>query len=202
MLGDIRGTPTIRLYKPKKKQKPGSNIRKIMSDYQYERKAVDMKKFVEAQMPDFSEKVNEPKDLNKFNDKANSNQLPRVLLFSSKPKTSPLTKYLSTQFRRRLLIAEIKPTKKNAEIIERFGIKDFPTVLVIPPTAEGEQPAESIFYDGDGFTRNKLHSFLSKYALKDPVLQPKKKEEDTEKGQPENKGQESDDPKEKVHTEF
>lgn len=178
LLGEIKGTPTIRLYNPKKKQKPGSNVQKVVNDYNYERKAVDMKKFLDAQMPDFVEKIKEPKDLAKFEEKANRNQLPRVLLFSSKPNTLPLTKYLSTEFRRRILLGEVKPNKNNAAIQEKYGVTEFPALIVIPVTAEGEEEAIPIRYDGDGFTRNKLHGFLSKHALKDPVLAVKKKEED------------------------
>jgi len=208
-LGDFKGTPTIRLYKPKKKQKTGSNSQKIVNDYQFERKAVDMKRFLDAQMPDFVEIVKEPKDLEKFEDKANRNQLPRVLLFSSKPNTSPLTKYLSTEFRRRMLLAEIKPNKKNEEIIKKYGIEKMPALIVIPPTAEGEEEAEPIRLEGDGFTRNKLHGFLTKHVLKDPVLTVKKKEDANADGKPDQESSKasseetgSEEPKKKAHSEF
>lgn len=192
------------MYKPKKKQKAGSNVQKVVNDYNFERKAVDMKRFLDAQMPDFVEKVKEPKDLEKFEDKANRNQLPRVLLFSSKPNTSPLTKYLSTEFRRRMLLAEIKPNKKNEDIIKKYGIEKMPAIIVIPPTAEGEAEAEPIRYDGDGFTRNKLHGFLAKNILKDPVLAVVKKEDANSKaGQETSKETGSEEPKkQKVHSEF
>lgn len=55
-----------------------------MVDYNYERKAVDMKRFVDAQMPSFVEKVNGTKDLQAFQDKADRNGLPQVLLFTAK----------------------------------------------------------------------------------------------------------------------
>jgi hypothetical protein len=84
LLGEIKGTPTIRLYTPKKKQKPGSNVQKVVNDYQYERKAVDMKRFLDAEMPDFVEKVKDPDGLVKFQNKAARNKLPQVLLFLPK----------------------------------------------------------------------------------------------------------------------
>ena len=79
-------------------------------------------------------------------------------------------------------MAEIKPTKPNKDIIEKYGIKDFPAMIVIPPAVEENagsdaDGAKMIQYDGDGFTRNKLQSFLSKHALKKPVIPPKKKKE-------------------------
>ena len=205
MLGEIKGTPTIRLFKPNKKQKPGSNAKKVISEYQYERKAKDMKRFLDAQMPDFVERIKEPKDLEKFNEKAIRNQLPRVLLFASKPETSPLTKYLSTEFRRRLLLAEIKPSKKNEELMKKYGVTSQPTIIVIPPTADGEEEAEPIRLEGGKFNKNRLHSFLSKHALKDPVLNVKKKEDvntNSENQESKTSDSDSEEPKRKVHSEF
>lgn len=172
LLGEIKGTPTIRLYKPKKKQ-GNSDRKKVVVDYNYERKAKDMKKFADTQMPNFIEKVDGPKDMSAFEEKAKRHGLPMALVFTSKPNTSPLTKYLSTEFRRRLLLTEIKPTKPNKEIIEKYGVTDFPALVIVPPN--DEKGIGPILYDGDGFTRHRLHSFLSKHALKDKVL-PKKKE--------------------------
>jgi hypothetical protein len=85
-----------------------------------------------------------------------------------------LTKYLSTEFRRRILLAEVKPNKKNASVLEKYGITKLSALVVVPASSgDGEEQAP-IHYQGDGFTRNKLHSFLAKHALKDPVLNPKK----------------------------
>lgn len=173
LLGEIKGTPTIRLYVPKKKQ-GDSNIKKVVLDYQYERKAAVMKKFVDENMPNFIEKVSGDSFLAKFKEKADRNGLPQVLLFTSKAKTLPLTKYLSTEFRRRLLLAEIHPTKPNKVLMEKYGVTDLPALIVIAAGSDGEP----IRYDGDGFTKNKLHSFLSKHALKEKVFPAKKKKEE------------------------
>lgn len=191
LLGEIKGTPTIRLFKPKKKQGP-SNKKKVVVDYNYERKAKDMKRFVDEQMPNFIEKVNSPKDLTSFEEKAARNGLPRAILFTSKSHTSALTKYLSTEFRRRLLLAEVPPTKNNKDIMEQYGVKDLPALILIPPVAD-EVEKEEIRYDGDSFTRHRLQSFLSKYALKEVVF-PKKKEPDEE--------EKTKQQKEKVHSEL
>lgn len=150
-------------------------------DYNQERKAKDMKQFLDYQMPNFIEKVNGSNDFTKFVDKATRNGLPQVLVFTSKPKTSSLTKYLSTEFRRRLLIAEIHPSKNNKELMEKYKVTDLPALIVIPPSsADDAETVQPIRYDGDGFTRNKLHSFLSNYALKEKVLPKKRKKEKAE----------------------
>lgn len=189
LLGEIKGTPTIRLYKPKKKQRPGSSKEKVVVDYNYERKAKDMKRFVDEHIPNAAEKiVNGEKDLDAFNDKAAKYGLPRALLFTSKSETMPLTKYLSTEFRRKLLYAEVMPTKKNKDIMDKYGITELPALLIFPvtPVEEDVESAadspvsngEPIRYEGDGFTKNKLHSFLSKYALKKIILPAEKKKEE------------------------
>jgi hypothetical protein len=182
LLGEYKGTPTIRLFVPQPKQSsPDSYVKKKVIDYQYERKAVDLKKFAESHMPNFLESVRGASDLLKFRTKANQYSLPQVLIFTSKAQTLPLTKFLSTEFRRRLLIAEIHPTKLNQAVIAELNITKFPTILVYPPvvgddgsTAETTAVPPPIRYDGDkgGFTRHKLHSFLSQYALKEKVLPP------------------------------
>lgn len=190
ILGEIKGTPTIRLFKPKKKQQPGSNKKKAVLDYNYERKAKDMKTFADREMPNFIEQVsNGQVDLKKFEDKATKNGLPRAMLFTSKPNTSPITKFLSTEFRRRMLIAEIKPTKKNKEIIDRFQIEDFPALIVISPpsnnTTGEEEAAEDavvIRYPGKDtkeFSKHRLITFLTNHALKDIVIPKKKETEDS-----------------------
>lgn len=176
LLGEIKGTPTIRLYKPKRNQ-GDSTKKKTVMDYNMERKAKDMKQFLEYNMPSYIEKIQGTSSLEKFQDKATRNGLPQVLLFTSKAKTATMTKYLSTEFRRRLLIGEVYPTKPNQAVMEKYGIKDdLPALIVTPP--DGGEP---IRYEGDGFTKNKLYSFLSKHALKEkvPIKKKEKPEEAT-----------------------
>jgi len=197
VLGEIKGTPTIRFFKPKPKQKPiGSNSQKIVTDYNGERKGVDMKRWVDYMMPNYIEEiVNGMKDLEKFSSKAARNGLPQVLLFPSKDKTMPLVKFLSTEFRRKILLGEVKPSKNNKDVMDKFGVMDLPALIVIPlsSSTEGGNVKENNNNDKDevatysdpvpyqrkkeDFTRHKLHSFLSKYALKKIVTSPPKKKE-------------------------
>ena len=169
LLGEIKGTPTIRLYVPKPKQGI-TNHQKVVLDYNYERKAKDMKQFLDQNMPNFAEPIRG--NLTSFVDKANRHGLPQVLLFTSKARTSSLTKYLSTEFRRRLLLAEIYPTAKNKALMAAFDVDEanLPVLLVV--RGDGEEP---IRYDGNSFTKHRLYSFLSTYALESAVA-PKKKE--------------------------
>ena len=131
-----------------------------------------MKRWVDENMPSFVEPISGMSGLDKFQSKAEKYDLPQVLLFTSKAKTLALTKYLSTQFRRRLLLGEVHPTKPNKQVMEKYGITDLPAVIVIPPGSD-----EIVRYEGGGFTKNKLQSFLSKHALKEKV-KPKKKDDE------------------------
>ena len=147
-----------------------------------ERKAKDMKQFLDYNMPSYIEQVSGSSSLEKFLDKADRNGLPKAMLFTSKAKTASMTKYLSTEFRRRLLIAEVYPTKPNKALMDEYGVTDLPALIVIPPTNEGEvQQEQPIRYEGgsDGFTKNKLQNFLSKHALKTkvPIKKKEKKQE-------------------------
>jgi protein disulfide-isomerase A6 len=180
-LGEIQGTPTIRLYKPKKKQRQeGSHSEKIVLDYRHgERTAKDLLAWVESEMPNYSTRVTFGKgDLEKAFSKAKKYGLPVAMIFTSKPKTSPLIKFLSTEFRRRLLLLEVPPTTNNQEILRVYGLEDkdkLPALLVIPSEQVGNDNAKeyAIEYDGDKFTRRKLQDFLHKHALKEPVYKPK-----------------------------
>jgi len=177
VLGEIRGTPTIRLYKPKRGQ-GDSTKQKVVLDYNGERKAKDMKEFADYSMPNYLEQISGSTD--KFEEKADKYGLPKVLLFTRSAKTASLTKYLSTEFRRRLLIAEVHPTKPNKAVMDKYGVTDLPALIVIPPADESGEQQAPIHYDADGFTKNKLQSFLSKHALKTKVsIKKKEKVEDT-----------------------
>jgi len=169
LLGEIKGTPTIRLFKPKKKQgKPNSHASKDVLDYNGERMAKDMRQFLEYSMPDFTTVVSFPSDHQKAADKAANYGLPRAVLFTSKPKVTALLKYLSTEFRRKLLLIVVTPTKKNAELYPEYGITpdQLPALIVVDP--DGKQ----IKYDGEDFSRRKLEQFLGEHALKEAVYQP------------------------------
>lgn len=190
LLGEIKGTPTIRLFKPKPKQ-GNSNSKKVVMDYNQERKAKDMKRFVEYAMPNFTERVKGEEGLKAFEEKAIRNGLPRALLFTAKSDVKPMTKYLSAEFRRRLLLGQVESAEANQAVIDKYDIVDFPALVVVPPPGEDGGKPEIVRYEGK-FTRAKLESFLSKHALKE-AREVKKKDTKEEEGAK---------PKESVKTEL
>jgi hypothetical protein len=206
VLGEISGTPTIRLIKPKKK----NDKEKLVVDYKYERKAKDMKQWIDEQMPNYSERITYgADDLQKASAKAAKYGLPRALFFTSKSRTSTLTKYLSTEFRRRLLLVEIPPTKNNQLLMKEYGVDvdNLPALIIVHPSTgvdESSASDENIRYDGGDYTRHRLNSFLSKHALKEKVFSPiETKTDEPSKDKPEEASEDSaGDDKQKVHTEF
>lgn len=197
LLGEVKGTPTIRLYKPTTKQ-GNSNRKKVVLEYNQERKAPAMKKFVDYSMPDFIEHVKGEEGLRAFEEKAQRNGLPQVLLFTSKAGTKPLTKFLSAEFRRRLLLGQVEPSKPNQAVIEKYGVTEFPALVVVSPLPEGGE-AEVVRYDGKSFARAKLEMFLSTHALKQAVEV--KKKTPAKEGE-ETAGAKESPPKESVKTEL
>lgn len=77
ILGEIRGTPTIKLLVPKRKSR--TNKQKNVVDYNMERKADDMKQFALDSMPSFVERINGAEDFEKFKTKAQKYELPMML---------------------------------------------------------------------------------------------------------------------------
>lgn len=138
-------------------------------DYNQERKAKDMRTFLEYSMTSYVERISFQDDLTKALAKADKYGLPKAILFPSKPKTSSVVKYLSTEFRRRLLLVEVVPTKKNESILKEYGLStdQLPALVIIK-----EGTGEKVVYEGKDFTRRKLERFMSEHAKKEPVYKP------------------------------
>lgn len=166
LIGQIQGTPTIKLIVPSKKNKMGKFNKKNVLDYNGAREKNPMQEFAESNMPNFVEKIKDEKALDAFLAKGEKYGLPRVLVFSKKPSST--LKALSTEFRRKLLIGEIKGTSNNKALIKKFNIKDFPTVLVL------QDDGNHIAFDKKP-SYNSLSFFLAKHALSEPVYGAKPK---------------------------
>mmetsp|Transcript_11839 Transcript_11839/g.26035 ORF Transcript_11839/g.26035 Transcript_11839/m.26035 type:complete len:171 (-) Transcript_11839:193-705(-) len=145
-----------------------------------ERKAGDMQSFALDLMPSFVERVNGEEDFLKFQNKAKKYGLPMVLFFSEDRRILNEMKFLSAEFRRRVLIAQIPFTKKeNKSLFFEYGVRG-QALLVVPPrsTEEGgeEQSDEDkqnlVVFDGK-WNLHRLQSFISEHALKSEVKLPK-----------------------------
>lgn len=78
-------------------------------------------------------------------------------MFSNKATTSALYKALSTEFGDdRMLVGEVKKAEKD--IVKAFGIKSYPTLVVLSPT-------EGIVQYTGKMKREPLYEFIGQYAL-------------------------------------
>jgi len=163
----IRGTPTIKFVVPSKKNKKNSNKKKSISDYNGERKAGDMVSYAKNMMPNHIVKIKEAKKIQEaFFDKADKYALPKVLLFTKAKATQSTTKALSTEFRRRALIATVKLSKANIDLVKQYKVntKENNVLMVIPD--EGEPIVFS-----KKFNMKNAKKFLDEHALKKPYYE-------------------------------
>ena len=160
-----------------------------------------MTKFLEYQIPNYVERVKfGMDDYHKLQRKAAKYGLPIAVLFTSKATTSTNIKWLSTEYRRRLLLVEVPPVTKNSPVHDELILGSstktsedattttLPALYIIPPSpaevAEGGSSSSSssgssssstgtiIKYDGKDFKRRNLQDFLQKHALPEPVFAP------------------------------
>jgi len=160
LIGQIKGTPTIKFIFPSGKNKPSSNKKKLVLDYQGARESKPMMEFAEAKMPSFVEKIKGEKVLDKFISKADKYGLPKALLFTKLGKTSASLKALSTEYRRRLLIGEVRGGKHNRAVFTRYNITKLPAAIVLGEDGEDHH----VFDKKPSF--NRLNIWFSKLALK------------------------------------
>ena len=139
LIGQIRGTPTIKLLYPSKKNKKRSNRDKVIVDYQQAREVGPMKEFAISRMPSFVERLKKTEDVDKFLEKANKYNLPKVILFAKKGPLKSIYRALSTSYRRRVLVGYVTASATDADAIrERFEVKRFPALIAVGAGENGE----------------------------------------------------------------
>ncbi|CAO3673653.1 unnamed protein product [Rhizopus microsporus] len=162
---DIKGFPTIKIFPPElRKHKKTGKLSKVPTDYQGPRDAKSIVDYLLSNQPSnvlfvkWNEKdVKSKKSITLDNFLSTQNEtLPKALLFTDKPTTTPLYKALSVEFKDRMLVGEVKQSEKN--IVSEFNIQSFPTLVVISPEHGTVQ------FEGK-LKRDTLKSFLEKYAL-------------------------------------
>ncbi len=178
VLGEIRGTPTIKLLVPKRKAR--TNKQKNVVDYNMERKADDMKQFALDSMPSFVERISGSEDFEKFRTKAKKYGLPMMLVFSENRLVLNEMKYLSTEFRRRVLVAHISQSKKeNRNIFFEYGVRGQALITAVPHADDGEEKQSLVTFDGK-WNLHRLRSFFTEHALNTEV-KPKPKSDEAKK---------------------
>lgn len=177
LIGQIKGTPTVKFLAPHKKNKRTTNKRKSISDYNGERKLEGMLEFASAQQPNYATNINGDSDMKKFEAQADKYALPKAIVFTKETSTSKITKFLSTEFRRKVLIASVGASKPNKAIIEKLGLNDWLADKNAPKSVigwlRGDLDFPTMKKKGEfaKFTVKGATAFLSKFALDKPYFE-------------------------------
>ncbi|RKP12780.1 hypothetical protein BJ684DRAFT_20698 [Piptocephalis cylindrospora] len=175
----VKGFPMIKLYYPKHDKIDPTKFKKISVEFQGIREAKELVQWATNQIPDRIIKITSrpessavAKTLNDFYAQSNDT-LPKVILFTDKPKTTTLYKAMALEFHGRMGFAEAK----GKVIAEQANVKSFPTLWVLPAASSGKEGVEdtsAIPYDGP-LKREDLKAFIEEHALPAPATQPKAK---------------------------
>jgi len=171
----VKGFPTIKIFPSElTPMKDGKGHHKVPEDYQGPRTAAGIVNAALAKLPSFVTEVTS-KSLDSF--LAKTPELPTVLLFTDKPKTTNLYKALSIDFHHQLKLGQVSHTEK--QIVSKYKIVKYPTLITI--TTEGEE----VIYPGE-LNHESLFSFMKPYAKqpKNTSQQQSKKQEQAPEPEP------------------
>ena len=165
-LGPIKGTPTIKAFVPKR---ASARNEKELLEYDSAREVGDLVRFATSRMPSYVERVSNDAELAKFTAKASDWGLPRILVFSDKAagQTSSTLKAISSEFRRRGLIAEVRKHARTEQIISAHVVSSFPTLVCLGKAGKNGEPLR---FEGKQPTYGRLSTFVGKCSLSKPVL--------------------------------
>ncbi|KAL6080578.1 Protein disulfide-isomerase 2-3 [Balamuthia mandrillaris] len=142
----IQGFPTLKLFKS------GSDT--PVEDYQGPRTAAAIVSWLTAKLNEKGIQRVVSSNVEEFLEKGKDTSA-SVLLFTNKPKRTNLFKALANNFAGRLQFGDVQNTE--AELVTRFSVEKFPTLMVI--TKEGEQ----VPYQGE-LQYSDIEKFLQGYA--------------------------------------
>ncbi|KAL2802266.1 hypothetical protein BJX63DRAFT_415466 [Aspergillus granulosus] len=148
----IQGFPTLKLVTPSKK--PG---KPLVEDYQGPRTAKGIVDAVVDKIPNHVKRVTDSK-LDEW--LSEDEESPKAILFTEKGTTSALIRTLGIEFLGSIKVAQIRNKEVNA--VEKFGITDFPSLVLLP--GNGQDP---IIYDGE-LKKGPMVEFLSQAASPNP----------------------------------
>lgn len=179
----VKGFPTLKLVRPGKKAG-----RPVIEDYNGGRTAGAIVEAVAAKINNHVTRVTD-KDLDGFLTKDADG--PKAILFTDKGTTSALLRSIAIDFLGVISIAQIR--NKESAAVAQFGIKKFPT-LVLVPGGEGQEP---VVYEG-GMKKADMVKFLSQAGSPNPDPAPAKAKGDKKKKNEKPKAEKTEKPKKKA----
>ncbi|KEF63806.1 uncharacterized protein A1O9_01784 [Exophiala aquamarina CBS 119918] len=152
----VQGFPTLKIVKPG--AKPG---RPVVEDYNGARSAKAIVEAVKDKIPNHVKRLQGSAFDAWFNDESD---LAKAVVFTEKGTTNPMVKSLAIDFLGSIVFAQVK----DKAIAEKYGVTEFPTILLVPGQGQGPIP-----YKGD-INRESLLSFFAKIASPNPDPAPQK----------------------------
>ncbi|ORX82201.1 thioredoxin-like protein [Basidiobolus meristosporus CBS 931.73] len=160
----IQGFPTIKLFPSELKldAKHPNKATKLPIDYTGPRSAKAMVDFAVSKIPSYVQTVSSDASKKKaltmeeFLAQGGEDS-PKAILFTNKDKTTTLYKALSVDYHNRITLGQVKNTE--SEIVQRYNVEKFPTLLVFPKGAQ----SEPVVYDG-ALKHAALFEFMGQYA--------------------------------------
>ena len=149
----VQGFPTLKIVTPSKK--PG---KPRVEDYQGQRTAKGIVDAVVDRIPNHVKRATD-KDLDKW--VTQNEDRPKAILFTEKGSTSSLIRALAIDFLGAVDVAQVRD--KESASVEKYGVSEFPTLVVVPPGAG----SESKIYDGE-LKKKPITDFLSQFAEPNP----------------------------------
>ena len=144
----VQGFPTLKIVKPgQKKGKP------VVEDYQGPRTAKDI---VDAVVDKIPNHVTRLQDSTLDTWLADTKTSAKAILFTEKGTTSALIRSLAIDFLGSISVGQVRSTQEAA--VDRFGIKQFPSFVLVP-----SPPEEPKVYK-DQMNKADLKTFLSQAA--------------------------------------
>jgi protein disulfide-isomerase A6 len=148
----VQGFPTLKIVTPSKKAgKPR------VEDYQGARTAKAIVDAVVDRVPNHVKRATD-KDLDTW--LGQNEERPKVILFTEKGTTSALIRAVAVDFLGAVDVAQVRD--KESASVERFGVTQFPALIVVP---SGD--AEPQLYEG-ALKKQPIVEFLSEFAIPNP----------------------------------
>ncbi|KAF2707540.1 protein disulfide-isomerase MPD1 precursor [Pleomassaria siparia CBS 279.74] len=154
----VQGFPTLKIVRPTKRVGKPS-----VEDYQGQRDAKSIVEAVKDKIPNAVKRVTDKK-LDEWLESAGDGA--KAILFSEKGLVSATMKTLAVDFAGLISLAQIR--NKEAASVQKFGIKKFPTLILLPAGS-----SEPIVYDGE-MKKEPMVAFLSQVAPPNPDCPPAK----------------------------
>jgi len=148
----VQGFPTLKIVTPSKK--PG---KPRVEDYQGARSAKAIVDAVVDRIPNHVKRATD-KDLDKW--LGQNEERPKAILFTEKGTTSAMIRALAIDFLGSIDVAQVR--YKEVASAEKFGVSEFPTLVVIPGGGGEHQ-----VYEGD-MKKQPMVEFLSQFATPNP----------------------------------